>query len=446
MKKYLIITTIIAALFFSACNPNEEVYKEHDDASDSSGNSSYKTDIEYVLTYNDYSKASQLAMEGFVTEEDSLYAAYIKTFQSFNSKYPASKYIPMIIASNFVALESGSSALVTYNEYNEDFYFSANYTGEVKYKKLDATDYSNMGITGGCFSSSYEPEDYLPDFIATLDIDTTESAYIKLTYLYPDTDTEVEDIYNHIGGVWEQAKNYYILTDEDYTSMGNPGPGEHNNFSGDYPAENYLPSFMNAKFPSQNGEYKLMVYDYYSGAASTLARKLIYNNGWEIYSPAEEKTSQFVHIGEGGWIFDPTVRFYMSTEDYHLIDEEDPIPYYKPEKPGGMYYGASSYYGNFNIAPSYRLKPEHDPDGEYAALSEEGLFDLMWLRLYMGVDLLLTKKFPDAVPKIGAFDVLYVVGFKTYDGITSNYYDVTYKCIEAGSPPVFEQQGDAVEN
>ncbi len=442
MKKYLIITTIIAALFFSACNPNEEVYKEHDEAIDNS----YNTSIEYVFTYNDYSKASQLAMEGFVTEEDSLYAAYIKKFQSFNSKYPASDYIPMVIASNFIALENGSSVLVTYNEYNEDFNFDANYTGDIESEKLYSTDYANLGVSGGCFTDSDKPEDNLPTYIAGLDINTDEVTYVKLTYLYPNTSTETEGFYKFDGTVWAQAENSYILTEADYVSMGNPGPGAHNNFSGDYPAENYLPSFMNAKFPSQNGEYKLMVYDYYSGAASTLARKLIYNNGWEIYSPAESKQSQFVHIGEGGWIFDPTVRFYMSTEDYHLIDEDDPIPYYKPEKPGGMFYGASSYYGNFNIAPSYRLKPEHDPEGEYAALSEEGLFDLMWVRLYMGVDLLLTKKFPDAVPKIGDFDVLYVVGFKTYDGITSNYYDVTYKCIEAGSPPVFEQQGDAVEN
>jgi len=437
MKKYLIITTIIAALFFSACNPNEELYKEHDEAIDNA----YSEDIEYVLTSSDYQAASNFAMEDAVTEEDSTYAGYIKTFESFNSHYTASDYVPAVLSENFAALNNNSTAQITYNNYNEDFNFEENYFGDIESITLTNANYAELGFTN-CFTEGTNVANILPDFITNQNLET-DIIYAKVTYLYPDVNTKVADFYIYDGTSWSKADDSYIVvTEADYAAMGNPGPGSHNNFSDDYPAENYLPALLNNKYPyAQASDFKFVIYDYYSGSASTFGRKMVYNSSWEFYSPAEAITSQFVHIGTG-WIFDPTVMFTISADDYQIIVDyvgaNIGSEYVSSYGNNEYYTGASAYYGNFDIRVSKRRSevPQDFPE----SMSDEDALALVWERLNEGLDILLKEKYPDAVPKVGDFDVYYILTFDTFDdNYAHTFYTATYKCTASGSPATFEQ-------
>lgn len=440
MKKYPIILAV-AILFFAACNPNEDLYQELDTEFDVP----YHEDIEYVFTSADYTAASSAAMADATNAEDSAYAGYIKTFESFNSKYKASDYVPAVLAQNFLALNNNSTAQVTYNEYNEDFNFADNYVGEITNCELVEADYLALGLgdteeEDTCFTSSDNPQNMLPNFLADKYPDAVAETYMVVNYLYPNEQTEDNGFYKFDGTEWAYVDNSVILSSDDYAQMGNPGPGQYNNFSEDYPAENYLPNFLNAFYPSQNGETRFVVYDYYSGGASTLALKFVYNEGWQIYSPAETQTSQFIHIGTE-WIFDPTVRISLTPEDYQIIVDyvganigADYVSSYGNNE---FYTGASAYYNNFDIRVSKRRSEV--PDDFPESMSDEDALALVWERLYEGLEILLMEKYPDAVPNIGDFEVHYFLTFDTFnDDYAHNFYTVEYKCTASGTPPTFE--------
>ncbi len=439
MKKYLIIITIIAALFFSACNPNEELYNEHDEVI----SNFYNENIEYIFTVDDYKHASYAAMDDAVTSEDSAYAGYIKTFESFNSHYTASDYIPAVLADNFIALDSSSTAQVTYNQYNEDFDFEENYFGNITKKTFFSLDYAALGLSDlGSFTTSEKPEDYLPDYLAILYPEAEANSYVKLYYKYPDVDTKVYDLYKFDGTFWSQVENYYILNEADYLQMGDPGPGTDNRFTESYPAENYIIQFMNSRFIySQNGDYRLLVYENNVGSSAvTTVKKFIYNDGWELYNPAEMIESQFVHLGTK-WVFDPTVRLFILADDFQLIVDyvKDNIgeDYVSDYGNNDFYTGASAYYNNFDIRISKRR--EYASEDYPESMSDEDASALIWERLYEGLVILLGEKYPDAVSQVEGVDVHYVL---TFDVFNDNYahviYTVEYKCTASGSPATFE--------
>lgn len=253
------------------------------------------------------------------------------------------------------------------------------------------------------------------------------------------------DIYEYNGSSWIIVDDVYHLNSNDYKAMGEPG--ENDRFSSDENPRDYLPNLLKAMYPTAGeGVTKILIYDYYTGIEGVLnlADQYTYTNGeWEsLYNYIDQTTQQFIYkVTE--WKFDPTVIFTMSGSDYQRIVDyvktnisADYIDSYGTAE---YYYGAGSYYSNFDKRISQRLSYEPET---FEGLSEEEALELIDQRVQEGIVVLLQNKYPDAVPQVGGEDVHYIVTYETYNNDYSRSYPtVDYQCIQAASgsnPPQFE--------
>jgi len=253
------------------------------------------------------------------------------------------------------------------------------------------------------------------------------------------------DVYKYTGTSWVLVDDVYHLNSNDYKAMGEPG--ENDNFSSDESPRDYLPNLLKAMYPTAGeGVTKILIYDYYTGIEGTLtlADQYTYTNGeWQsLYNYIDQTTQQFIYkVTE--WKFDPTVIFTMSGSDYQRIVDyvktnisADFIDSYGTAE---YYYGAGSYYSNFDKRISQRLSYEPET---FEGLSEEEALELIDQRVQEGIVVLLQNKYPDAVPQVGGEDVHYIVTYETYNNDYSRSYPtVDYQCVQAASgdnPPQFE--------
>ena len=140
-------------------------------------------------------------------------------------------------------------------------------------------------------------------------------------------------------------------------------------------------------------------------------------------------------------------KFTMEQEDYAFIVEIDPIPH-AVFGDFGYYYGASSFYMNFDFRLQNRrlnkdnegnyLDPElgdiYDNQGTDAAITE------MYNRLlYDALIKLLRHRYPNAQPQQGEYEIEYAVEFETFhDNWIRKHPVATYRCTASGNPPDFE--------
>lgn len=248
--------------------------------------------------------------------------------------------------------------------------------------------------------------------------------------LYGEKPYEMKDLYKFDGTDWTKLEDTYILNSSDYDAMGDPG--DDNMFSGDILPQDYLPKFLNAKYPEAGpGVTKTIIYQYNSDIEGeiTLATEYTYGeNGWEsAYDYIETTTNQFVHNGTE-WLFDPTITFTMGKPDYQFIVEyvEDEISadYLDSYGTAEFYYGASYYYNNFSIADGY-WEAEQFESWEEAVREAIG-------------DLLLPYKFPDTPAEVNGVDLGYKVIFETYAYGANVNYAMRFNVQKAGPDPIFE--------
>jgi len=459
IKKFLFLS-IIAGLVLAGCNPNEELYNELDKKT----SDAYTDQFSYTLADEDYSAITDLALEDATTEEDSNMIENIEEYKAFADEFPAADYIPKFLGDKYIALDQGSSINVTY-KYMGSMGILDKF-GEAESYTLTEADYDSMGEGSyepgqyDNFSSSVPPEDYLPDFLTGQYPDAGEGEMVAVTYdYYQGYVVTLTDYYQKKGQSWEVVPNVYVLSSDDYDSMG--APGNYDNFSSDVPPEDYLPTFLKQKFPyAEAGDQKYVVFKYYSGYVSVRAMKYSYDgSSWHAY---ETVSNQFINNGEK-WVFDPTVRFTMSSSDYQLIVDERDSKYVDSYGTAEYYSGASAYYNNFNlripdrmeydsttfhrsaIAESLGESTETLTDEEYTSEAKE----IMWNRIINLADepmntrgafiVLLQNKFPNAQPQKNGVDVYYKVTFDTYNNDrSSSQYTVTYLCTASGNPAEFE--------
>ena len=251
------------------------------------------------------------------------------------------------------------------------------------------------------------------------------------------------DFYRLDGTTWKmESDGVYALSSQDYDSMGSPG--KYNNFSSSDNPDDYLPQFLSMKYPyAQEGDKLAVVYKYYSGGTSTRADEYSFSmNEWTKYDPVEVKTDQFINVGSK-WIFDPTVKFTMTSADYQLIvdavkanpDTKNLVDSYGT---GEFYYGANSHYNNFDIRLVKRTTGDF-AQAEYSDLTEEEANALIMDRMAEGVGVMLKAKFPNAVAQVSGVDVMYEVTVSTYENDGSyGTYVVTLQCTKSGPDPSFE--------
>ncbi len=144
--------------------------------------------------------------------------------------------------------------------------------------------------------------------------------------------TGYEASYTYSEGAWEvTSDDFYTLTTADYDSMGEGSgqPGKYNNFSSSINPNDYIPNFLNLKFPYALEEDVIDVaYKYYSGDVQLRGNRFTFTNGvWVSHLSVIESTLQFGHDGVT-WVPDNTIKYTLNTADYALTDDDNYGNYY----------------------------------------------------------------------------------------------------------------------
>lgn len=432
-KKIFLLGLVGIGLFFTACEPNDELYEELDRKKQP-----YNDKVEYTLVETDYTR----------------FGGFIRDYLAFSDSFPSMDYIPDILKVRFVTLKEESTAQVTYDHFNlHPDWWDAGFGYE-----LTHDDYTLIGITSFTFSPGNLARNNVPFLLILLypDAEEGDTHRIIYNYLLEGESLKNLDVYQFNGSSWIWLETIedipyvgYELTDEDYGQLHNE-IGMFNSFNENFPPETYLPALLRNRFPyAVNGQEQVVKYRYYNGSQTVeLIDKYHYNTNWEKVEYTETRTDQYIY-GALGWAFDPTVRFTLSSEDYQYLADIDPIGRQElPYTDFAYYYGASAYYINFDIRIQAR-RLDVLSNGEYAdpLLGEiyenegaEAVMEEMIRRIVEeGIPALLQHKFPDATPQVEGIDVQYFVSFETFaDNWTRRTPTAEYICTAAGTPPQFE--------
>lgn len=243
------------------------------------------------------------------------------------------------------------------------------------------------------------------------------------------TPYEKVDFYNYDGSSWEKDKTVYKISSPDYEKMGISN--DHVAFTEDNMASDYLPQFVNYNNPyAKIGDEFVIVFDYYNGSEVLTLADLLTKEAEGTWSSTYDyiylNTDPFAST-EGGWVFDPTVVFTMSADDYQIIVDyvrNDPVlsalnssSYTNTE----YYYGATAYYSDFDASV-----------GGYSdnfASWEDAVTEAI------GV-VLLPNKFTEATTQYKGIDMFYVVMFEVYSAPALNYY-IIFQCTKSAPNPEF---------
>ncbi len=411
MKKISFVT-ILALLFFAACNPNKELYEMLDAAQ-----GPFQQNFSYTLKNEDYTTIKNLALEQAENEQDSSVAKDIDTYKSFGPDRPAETYIPLFLNATFIAPDSGSMAEITYN-----FDYTHTFTSD---EILNVKDTLNSSSDFSVYT----------DTLSVLYPDAEDGQMALVKYINNDDTNKLTSaavLFVFQDGVWQYNAEAYYLTNQDYEEMGDPGPGHYHNFSADYPPENFLPTFLKLKFPySLNGDAKEVIYKYYSGTVNYVYTKYFYDG--DKWNPKEVKSAKFFRVNE--WVYDPTIRFEMTCDDYQIIvdyvkNNDTLSAYMHPVYDNTEYYfGASSYYCNFDMRVYKRR--ENDPNHYLDNLTDEEALQVIFDRLQEALKILLETKYPDAQPIVNGVQLYAEVTFSTYEPARHKYM-MRFECTAPG--------------
>lgn len=423
MKKY-ILYTIIFGLLFSACNPNKDIYEDIENNADD-----YRTEFEITLTNDDYETISELALDDAVTDEEIANAESIADNLCFSIQASANLYVGAFLDEEYIAPDSTSIVQVIFN-------YSVNEYDSLVVFELEDADYTAIGgVVADSLAFTYTelPGSYLPNYLFTTDTTSNYINYVTFEYWKNDT-TKIDSsiAYEFVDGTWTVPENVYTLTDEDYESMGSPG--NYHNFSSSIPPDHYLPVFLLNNFSYAFEEDKLfIIYKYYSGSTDVKMDGYYFNG--ETWVNKVQKTDQFIQNGTQ-WVFDPTVHYTMVKSDYAVLVDyiaNHPIyngyldqTYFNSE----YYYGASSYYDNFDMRIYKRQ--DNDPLGLLEGMSDDEVKTELTNRLKEGIGIFLELRFPEAQPVSNGVQVYYEIYYATYEP-DDYFYKMRFKCTDVGT-------------
>ena len=149
-------------------------------------------------------------------------------------------------------------------------------------------------------------------------------------------ETITKDVYYTFeGGYWEASEGVYVLSADDYDSMGESSgqPGRYNNFDSSMEIDNYIQTYLSLNPPysyGQDDDELIVIYKYYSSSAgATQTRGNLYTvviGEWTGHQTTIATTLQFGYEN-GIWVPDNTIRYTLSNADYEYIGnslESDP--------------------------------------------------------------------------------------------------------------------------
>ena len=436
MKNIFLAAAVLGGLFFTACNPNEDVYNKLDEAKQP------YTELNVAYTIND----ADYDLAGNKT---------IKANKAFNDSLAAETYIPKILAKKFLGLGLNSTISVTYNYTG----INPSYADKTVFAyTMDAKDYDAIGGTvaaGDCFSPTDSAKKYLPAYLLTINpkVKDKDTLNVIFTFVIPKTDAapKVTSIKGEtyrcsvIKGqptTWSLVREFrlpeiigYSLFPSDYYQFGG-NIASYSNFSTDYPAEKYLPGFLNWKFPvAVAGDFKVLGYKF----NDAVLKKTFFNTAKYVFDGSiwkkEANTELYVNDPINGWMFSTDKRIKMINADYvDILKEESPS---MMDKYGtaGYTYGASTYKNNFDWRLSEWKK--------YAPSRFDGMTDadanqFIVEQTKKGIILLLQRRYPNAQPLVKGVNAYFIVTFETYNNDLSRSYPTwKFQCTAAGSPATF---------
>jgi len=240
---------------------------------------------------------------------------------------------------------------------------------------------------------------------------------------------EVNDYYTYNNVQWKKLDNVYHLTSMDYKAMGGD-PSYDNAFSDGAVPKDYLPNFLTAKYAGAGDGFEVtVVFDYDNGIDDnllTLAANYAYtSSGWESsFDYISEVTNQFVVSSNTNlWVFDPTETLTMETADFQVIVDYVNANLTNTDEHSTNtenYFGASAYYGNFDLRNYNKDEFEEWEEAVSAAIGT----------------IVLPELYPNAELQVNGVDMAYRVIFNTYDG-TNGTYSMKFQVTKAGPDPEF---------
>jgi hypothetical protein len=219
---------------------------------------------------------------------------------------------------------------------------------------FDKTIYGSMTTSEDFDFSAYDGEAIHVAFrYNSTDSDSprwrVQSFAIKAVGISGDTDSKGE-FFMYSGGSWEANDGVYSLSASDYDSMGEESgqPGRFDNFSSSTRAENYLPQFLDIKYPfAQEEDEIFIIYNYFSSNSGLGTRGNLYtftNGEWVGHENVISTTLQFGHDGTE-WVPDNTIRYTFTSGDVSFISDAFSTIYPGPA-------GNVGFFGSFDRRPS----------------------------------------------------------------------------------------------
>jgi len=163
-----------------------------------------------------------------------------------------------------------------------------------------------------------------------------------------------EVYYTYSGGKWIPSNGVYVLSADDYDSMGTASgqPGRYNNFSSSMPADNYIPTFLSLTSPFSFGQEDaeiIVIYKYYSSSCScTQTRGNLYtviDGAWTAHQSTIATSLQFGFV-DGQWVPDNTIRYALTVDDFVTIGAAFADIYPTPASSAGNYKNFDRRAGN----------------------------------------------------------------------------------------------------
>ncbi|MFT3738420.1 MAG: choice-of-anchor J domain-containing protein [Breznakibacter sp.] len=284
----------------------------------------------------------------------------------------------------------------------------------------------------------------------TTNASTWEIDYVKVLAkgLSAEGVSEKGTYYKYSGSAWVAQTNAIAVGESDYTTMG----VTNKYFSSSVLPANYLPLFLQQKYPFAQEGTKIIVGYKYSNATTYVADEYVISSGeWAKVAEVVSEVDQFVRAN-GVWVWDPSVvinlspirndatimAYYQAATDWvwENIDQAQlgistkGQGYVTSYGNNEYYTGSSAYYNNVDMRPS-AARAQYAAG--YADMTDDQVKALMSERLAEVMGHVLEKLHPDA-KAIDGVDVTYTVNVPIYTGTTVSAvtHSLVYRVVGDG--------------
>ena len=257
------------------------------------------------------------------------------------------------------------------------------------------------------------------------------------------------DFYKFDGKSWKTTSvdDVIVLKPEDYNEMGITG--RYLNFGSSNKPENYIPQFLAPRFVyAQKGDRKIVLNKYYDSKEKVTvinADRYDFDGTWIYNNNIVTRVNETFMRIEDKWVYDPSVKYTFTKDDFQLLVEwtrSNKPAYLDKDHPDNseFYFGASSYYANFNTDKAKRRT--NDSENMFSKDDTE-MDKQMKQKIAEGINIYLEATYPDAPAVKYGLDMYYHISCKVYPGVKPDKR-FTYKFKGLGNGK-FELEGDPIE-